>query len=254
MNAAFRFLLLLCLLRSAVPVFGQGLFERLGITKGKTAEAVAAAGKIAGVSPEEMTAGLREALAKGVQKAVTQLGATDGFLADADVKIPLPDGVRRLEKALRKLKQEQLADEFVTTMNRAAEQAVPQAAEVLADSLRQMTLADAEAILRGTTNAATAYFRRTCETNLRARFQPIVQQATLATGATAAYKQLTGKVSGFRSFLGTGLDFDLDAYVTQKALDGLFVKIGEEEQRIRQNPVARTTDLLQKVFGAAAKP
>lgn len=254
MNTHARIALLLCLFLTGAPASGQGLFERLGLSKGKTAEAVAAAGKIAGVSPEEMTAGLREALAKGVQQAVKQLGATNGFLADADVKIPLPDSVRRLEKALRKLRQEQLADQFVTTMNRAAEQAVPQAAEVLGESIRQMTLADAEAILRGTTNAATAYFRRTCETNLRARFQPIVQQATLATGATAAYKQLTEKVSGFRSFLGAGLDLDLDAYVTQKALDGLFVKIGEEEQRIRQNPVARTTDLLQKVFGAAAKP
>jgi hypothetical protein len=254
MNVSSGLLLMLCLFLSAAPVAGQGLFERLGISKGKAADAVVAAGKITGVSPEEMTAGLREALANGVRQAVTKLGTTNGFLADADVKIPLPDSVRRLEKILRKLQQEQLADQFVTTMNRAAEQAVPQAAEVLGDSLRQMTLADAEAILRGTTNAATAYFRRTCETNLRARFQPIVQQATLATGATAAYKQLTEKVSGVRSFLGTGLDLDLDAYVTQKALDGLFLKIGEEEQRIRQNPVARTTDLLQKVFGAAAKP
>lgn len=232
----------------------QGLFERLGLTKSKAAEALVTAGKITGVSPEEMTAGLREALAKGVQQAVTKLGATNGFLADLDVKIPLPTELRRVEKMLRKLKQDQLADEFVTTMNRAAEQAVPQAAAVLGDSIRQMTLADAEGILRGATNAATAYFRRTSETNLKARFYPIVQQATAATGATAAFKQLNEKVAGVRSFLGGGAELDLDAYVTEKALDGLFLKIGEEEKRIRENPVARTTDLLQKVFGAVAKP
>ncbi len=253
MKTRIAFLNVCFVLLLAVPGRAQGLFDRLGLTKAKTADAVAAAGKITGVSPEEMTAGLREALAKGVQHAVGKLGATNGFLADLDVKIPLPADLRRVEKALRKLKQDQLADDFVTTMNRAAEQAVPQAAEVLGESIRQMTLSDAEGILRGATNAATAYFRRTSETNLKARFYPIVQQATAATGATAAFKQLNEKVSGVRSFLG-GPELDLDSYVTEKALNGLFVKIAEEEQRIRANPVARTTGLLQKVFGAVAKP
>ncbi len=227
--------------------------EKLGLGKpsNNTTPAFATA-----LSQEEITGGLKEALSKGVERAVTMLGREDGFLKDVGVKIPMPESLQKVERTLRTLRQDKLADEFVTTMNRAAEQAVPEAAAVLGDSVKQMSIADAKTILTGTNNAATQYFRRTSETNLFARFHPIVQKATEEVGATRIYKQMMDQVS-FGGGLGLSLlgkdTIDLDGYVTRKALDGLFVKIAEEETRIRENPVARTTDLLQKVFGAVAK-
>lgn len=228
--------------------------EKLGFGKTSTTTAPALA---TALSHEEIAGGLKEALSKGVERAVTLLGKEDGFLKDVSVKIPLPETLQKVERTLRTLGQDKLADEFVTTMNRAAEQAVPEAAAVLGNAVKQMTLADAKAVLTSTNNAATAYFRRTSGTNLYERFFPIVQKATEQAGVTSAYKKMTEKASfgGFSaaSFLGQNAT-DLDGYVTRKALDGLFLKIGQEEQRIRENPVARTSDLLQKVFGAVRQP
>jgi hypothetical protein len=138
---------------------------------------------------------------------------------------------------------------------------VPEAASVFGDSIKQMSITDAQAILTGTNNAATEYFRRTTQTNLYAKFLPIVKAATDKCGVTAAYKKMMGKVavsSQVSGLLGsTGLvkpeDMDIDAYVTQKAMDGLFTMVAEEEKSIRANPAARTTDLLKQVFGAVAK-
>jgi hypothetical protein len=140
-------------------------------------------------------------------------------------------------------------------MNRAAEKAVPEAAAVLSDAVRQMTLADAKAILTSTNTAATDYFRRTSQTNLHARFLPIVKQATEKTGVTAAYKRMMEKTSlgGFSASFLSKDAFDIDDYVTRKSLDGLFLKIAEQEKAIRENPAARTTELLQKVFGTVKR-
>lgn len=230
------------------------LLDKLGFGTTSTNAAPAPA---TALSQEEVAGGLKEALAKGVANAVAMLGKEDGFLKDAGVRIPMPETLQKVERTLRTLRQDKLADEFVTTMNRAAEQAVPEAAAVLGDAVKQMTLADARAVLVSTNNAATAYFRRTSETNLYDRFLPIVRKATEQTGVTSAYKRMTESVSfgglSAGSLLGQDAT-DLDGYVTRKALDGLFLKMGQEEQRIRENPVARTTDLLQKVFGAARQP
>lgn len=229
--------------------------ERLGLSKSKTTNSAAAV-SVSDLSQDQMVGGLKEALGKGVQQAVASLGKTDGFLKDANVKIPMPESLQKVEKTLRMLRQDKLADEFVTTMNRAAEQAVPEAAAVLGDSVKQMSIADAKSVLTGTNNAATQYFRRTSETNLHARFLPIVKAATEKAGVTSSYKRMTDKASGGIGGLAGGLGVqapDLDDYVTRKALDGLFLKIAEQEKLIRENPVARTTDLLQKVFGAVGK-
>ena len=142
-------------------------------------------------------------------------------------------------------------------MNRAAEQAVPEAAAVLGDSVKQMSIADAKSILTGTNNAATQYFRRTSETNLYARFLPIVKAATEKAGRHVSLqaddRQSRRRFRRIgRRLLGKETP-DLDDYVTRKTLDGLFLKIAEQEKLIRENPVARTTDLLQKVFGAVGK-
>lgn len=238
-------------LTGSFTVQAASLFERLGLKKSSTNAAPSAASLL---TQDEVARGLKQALGKGVENAIALLGKPDGFLKDGSVKIPMPETLQKVERTLRTLRQDKLADEFVTTLNRAAEQAVPQAVEVLGDAVKQMTMADALAILKGTNQAATAYFRRTSETNLFQRFRPIVESATEKVGVTRAYKQMTDKASvgGFSATSLLGADAgDLDGYVTRKALDGLFAKIGEEEQRIRENPIARTTDLLKKVFGAA---
>src|SRR5437773_1210581 len=150
------------------------IFDILGIKPATNAPGTG----VAGLSQQQIAAGLKEALRQGVQQAITTLGRTNGFLQDAAVKILMPEGLRNVENALRALRQNQLADEFVTAMNRAAEQAVPEAAGVLVDSVKQITISDAASILTSTNNAATDYFRRTNETNLYGRFLPIVQDAT----------------------------------------------------------------------------
>jgi hypothetical protein len=238
------------LVSAASPGFGAGFFDRLGI-KGLTNASGSSA--ISGLSEDQVVQGLKEALSKGTKSAVNSLGREDGFLKNASVRIPMPESLRTVEKTLRALKQGQLADSLVETMNRAAEQAVPKAASVFADSVSNMSIEDAKGILAGGTNAATLYFRRTSETNLYTEFLPVVKSATEKTGVTSSYKAMTDKASGTSSLMGGLVRTrapDLDGYVTQKALDGLFKMVAEEEMKIRQNPAARTTELLQKVFGS----
>ena len=217
---------------------------------------------LAALSTDQVVGGLKDALGNGLQHAISQLGHDGGFLTNLNVKIPLPEKLQYVEKALRAAKQDKLADDFIATMNHAAEQAVPAAASVFGDAVKQMSVDDAKSILTGPQDAATQYFRRTTETNLYVRFLPIVQTATTNAGVTAAYKNMMAKVNsssrtGWGASLGglannyLGSDaVDVDAYITSKALDGLFKMVADEEKRIRDNPVARTTDLMQKVFGA----
>lgn len=215
---------------------------------------------LAGLSQDQMVQGLTDALAKGLQQAIARLGHDGGFLTNLNVRIPMPEKLQKVENALRTMKQDKLADDFVTTMNHAAEQAVPEAGGVFADALKQMTIQDAKFILSGPNDAATQYFQKTTQTNLYAKFYPMVQKATEKTGVTAAYKNLMAKANvgqglgSFGSALGSSLlgtdSLDIDAYVTSKALAGLFKMVAAEGQQIRQNPVARTTDMLRKVFGA----
>jgi len=141
---------------------------------------------LASLSEAEVAKALKEALAQGVKNAVANLGKDDGFLKNAKVKIPMPDSLKQIEKALRAMKQDKLADEFVATMNRAAEQAVPVAASIFADALTKMTVEDAKNILSGAPDAATQFFRRTSEPQLKERFLPIVKTATEKVGVTAA--------------------------------------------------------------------
>lgn len=208
----------------------------------------------AALTQDQMAGGLKEALGKGVTQAVTTLGKQNGFLGDTAVKILMPPSLQKAEKALRTVGQGALADEFITSMNRAAEQAVPEAAAVLGDSIKQMSIADAKSVLTGGNTAATDYFRRTSEGTLRERLLPIVKSATEKAGVTSSYKQMStratkalGPLGG--AMLGAQMP-DLDTYIANKALDGLFLKIAEQETLIRQNPVARTSELLRQVFGA----
>lgn len=204
----------------------------------------------AALSNDEVVAGLKEALASGAESAVSALGRPDGFLGNAKVRIPLPERLQSVGKVLDSLGQERYTQEFVQTMNRAAESAVPEAGPILGDAIRNMTVKDARDILDGPDDAATRYFRRVGGDRLTKRMRPIVSEATSRTGVTASYKELLDHAGPAASLVDTDA-LDLDGYVTGKALDGLFLLIAAEEKRIRENPAARTTELLQKVFGAA---
>ena len=194
--------------------------------------------------------GLKEALANGVESAINSLGKPGGFAGNQLVQIAVPDSLKTIVTAARTLGQGQYIDSFEASMNQAAEKAVPEAATILADAIRQMSVADAVGIVNGPDDSATQYFRKMAETSLTAKFKPIVNQATNQTGVTVAYKNLMSKANNplLGSLLG-GSSLDLDQYVTNKALDGLFKYIAIEEKSIRDNPAARTTDLLKKVFG-----
>jgi hypothetical protein len=235
-----------------------GFLDQLKSAITPTNKTVTAAGAL---SQDQMAGGLKEALSKGVEHAVSSLGHDGGFLTNLNVKIPMPEKLQKVESALRLAGQNQMADDFVGSMNHAAEQAVPAAAGVFGDAIKQMSIEDAKGILAGANDSATQFFRRTTQTNLQAKFYPIVQKATDSVGVTARYKTMMGKFAAvdtlgglFGSKSPVKLEAaDIDSYVTDKALDGLFKMVAEEEKNIRANPIARTTDLLQKVFGSAAR-
>jgi hypothetical protein len=203
------------------------------------------------LSNDEVVAGLKAALEKGTQYAVDSLGKDGGYLDNADVRIPMPDSLSWVEKSLRTLGQEQLADDFVASMNHAAEQAVPEAAAIFSNAIQEMTLEDARAILNGPDDAATQYFRTHTETTLTERMRPIISRTTESAGVTSAYKRMLSSAGGLSSMLPGNLT-DIDGYVTQQALDGLFTMVAVEEQRIRENPLARSSDLLKQVFGSVS--
>lgn len=201
------------------------------------------------VSDVEIAGGLKEALNKGVRFAVTSLGKQNGYLGNPRVKIPLPKSLQKVEKGLRFAGQGRAVDDFVISMNRAAEKAVPVAIDVFVDAITQMTFDDARKILfSGQDDSATQFFRRTSEETLRQKFRPIVEDFTESVGVTQKYKTMIGKYKFATPLLGQDAT-DIDGYVTQKALDGLFLLVADEEKKIRKNPIGRTTSLLRKVFG-----
>ena len=210
--------------------------------------ALPASAGIESISNQDAVNGLREALVKGSQYAVDVLGKEDGFLGNAKVKIPLPESVQTIESVMRQFGMGKYADELVLTLNRAAEAAVPEAKALLVDSVKKMSVQDAKGILTGGQDSATQYFKRTTSEQLRARFLPIVKKATAKVGLAQKYDEYAGK--GARFGLVSKEDANLDNYVTQKALDGLFVMVAEQEAKIRQNPAEAATSILKMVFGA----
>lgn len=205
---------------------------------------------ISALSQTEMVGGLKEALAQGTETAINNLGRTDGFLGNSLVKIPLPEKVERVADLASKLGGKRYVDEFVTTMNRAAEKAVPEAAAIFSDSIRNMSVQDAETILSGADDSATQYFRNSAGARLAEKFKPMVKQATDAAGVTTAYKNMVGQAGPMVSMISGSDLTDVDSYVTNKAIDGLFTMIAAEEKRIRANPLANGNDLIKKVFSS----
>lgn len=200
------------------------------------------------ISSQDSGDALRQALTQGASAAVAGLGKKDGFLGNPKVKIPLPDSLQQAEKLMRTFGMGKYADELITTMNRAAEAAVPEAKQMLVDAVKQMTLQDAKAILTGGDDSATQYFKRTTSGPLTERFLPIVKQATEKVKLADKYNSYAKRAA--KLGLLDKEDASLEGYVTQKALDGLFLMIAEEERAIRKNPIGQASSLLQKVFGA----
>ncbi len=201
------------------------------------------------ISDATISLGLKEALTKGVGFAVDSLGREDGFYKNLDVKIPLPKSLNSAARVVRFAGYGDRVDAFELALNRAAEKAVPVAVDVFVDSIRQMTFNDAKNILfSGQDDAATQFFRRTSEDKLREKFRPIVEDFTEETGVTQSYKQMMDKAGFMAAFVGKDAR-DLDGYITEKALDGVFYMVAQEEKKIRRDPIGRTSKILRDVFG-----
>ncbi len=192
-------------------------------------------------------AGLKEALQIGARNAISLTGRPDGFFKNEAIKILMPKPLQTVERGLRMAGMGSQVDAFVLSMNRAAERAVPKAGRIFGDAVSTMTFDDARQILTGGDTAATEYFRSRTSAKLGEAFLPEIKKATDAVGATKQFKDLMGQTPQV-PFLKTA-SFDLDAYVLDKTLSGLFHVLGEEERKIRKNPAARVTTLLRDVFG-----
>ena len=210
--------------------------------------AIAQAGGLDAISTGDASAGIKEALSKGADYAVASLGKEGGFLNNSQVRIPLPGYLDKAEKGLRMFGMGKQADELVDTMNHAAEKAVAEAKPILTESIKKMSVQDAKGILTGGEDSVTQYFKRTSTEQLTQKFTPIVQAATKKVQLADQYNKFAGKAAS--SGLIDKKDANLDGYVTQKAMDGLFLMIAEEEKKLRSNPLGAGSDLLKKVFGA----
>ena len=203
------------------------------------------------LSNTDAVGGLKDALTQGSAAAVAKLGVENGFLGNDKVKIPLPDALKRVESGLRMLGMQKQADELVVAMNRAAEQAVPEAKAVLVGAVKSMSVQDAKGILTGGDTAATEYFRKTTSDQLTQKFLPIVTRATAKVGVAEKYNNLAGR--GAKLGLVDAKQARIESYVTQKTLDGLFVMIAEQEKAIRKDPAGSATGMAKKVFGLLGK-
>lgn len=200
----------------------------------------------------EMVAGLKQALEQGTDKSTSQLSAIDGFFGNAAIKILFPPEAQKAEKTLRKLGFNKLCDDVVLSLNRAAEDAAGKAKPIFVAAIKQMTVQDVTSILlSGTQDAATQYFKRTTTVQLSEQFKPVVHTSLANVGATRYYTQLATQYNKIPLTFNK-INPDLDDYVTQKAIDGLFYRIALEELNIRSNLSFRTTPVLQKVFGFVA--
>ena len=219
-----------------------------GLCAGLLLSASAMALSLGDLSQKDAAGGLKDALTQGAQVAVKQLGTPGGFSNNKDVRIELPGN---LGKAAKKMKQFGLGaqvEELETSMNKAAEAAVPQAQALLVDAVKKMTVDDAKAILSGGNDSATQYLSKTSREQIRAKFLPIVKAATDKVGVAQKYNQFAGQAASF-GVVDTK-SANIESYVTEQALNGLFEMISKQEESIRQNPAAAATSLAKKVFGA----
>ena len=196
---------------------------------------------------DTFVAGLKEALDVGTKKAVEKVSVTDGYFGNVDIKIPIPDKLKKAEDILRKVGMDDRVDEFLLSMNRAAETAAPQAVDIFVGAIRDMTVVDAYGIVKGEETAATDYFKSNTSDQLYGLFKPVITESMAQVGAVRSYKRMMDKYNSLP--LVRKVEVDLEDYVTDMALDGLFFMVAEEEKKIRKDPAARVTELLRRVFG-----
>jgi hypothetical protein len=194
---------------------------------------------------QEISSGLKEALTKGAEKGTALLSKENGFFKNQLLKIMLPPEAQKVEKALRSIGLGQQVDDAILSMNRGAEESCKQAAPIFVSAIRGMDVKDALGILKGSDTAATAYLRGNTTPALTQSFRPVIEESLKKVDATKHWNNL---ISAYNKVSLKKINPDLTAYVTEKAIDGVFVQIAQEEKEIRQNPAARTTDLLKKVF------
>ena len=217
------------------PTQLEQVFKKLGL------------GKRNELSDEKITSGLKEALRVGTDNAVRSTGRPDGYFGNEAIKVLMPEKLRTLEKGLRAIGYGPDVDEFVLSMNRAAERAAPHAKAIFWDAILELSFEDARQIFSGGDTAATDYFRDKTTDKLVGAFTPVVEEAMDEVGVTRQYNQLVGRARAI-PFLKSEL-LDINEYVVSKALDGLFYVLAEEERKIRKDPAARITELLKEVFG-----
>lgn len=231
------FLPCVCFLLITAPAFAQfdQLSKRLGI------------GSANELSDSKVASGLKEALRVGADNSVKLTGRTDGYFANEAIKILMPKNLRPLEKGLRAVGYGSKIDEFVLSMNRAAEAAAPEARKIFGDAIVAMSFDDARKIFSGGDTAATDYFKNKTSEELTEAFRPIVEKTMQQNGVTQQYEALVDQYKNIP--FARSQDLDINKYVLTKALEGLFLTLGEEERKIRKDPAARTTSLLKEVFG-----
>lgn len=218
-----------------------------GLCAGLMMCANALALSLSDLSQQDATGGLKDALTQGAQLAVKQLGTPGGFSNNPDVKIELPGKLGKVAKKMKQFGMGDEVDQLETSMNKAAEAAVTQAQPILVDAVKKMTVEDAKGILSGGKDSATQYLSKTSREQIRTKFLPIVKQATDQVGLAQQYNAFAGQAAT----LGVldAKNANIESYVTEQALNGLFEMIGKQEETIRQNPAAAATSLAKKVFG-----
>lgn len=208
-------------------------------------------GSVNGPKPltsEDVANGLKEALEQGISKGADLVSQTDGYFKNPEIKIPFPPDVQKVEDRLRQIGMGDQVDRFVMTLNRGAEDAAKEAKPIFVNAIKSMTIDDAWGILKGDDDAATQYLKRTTTPQLKEKFEPVIQNALNSTNATKYYSDLVDTYNKIP--LVEKVNPDLEDYATDRAIDGLFVMIAKEEKNIRKDPVARTTDLLKRVFAS----
>lgn len=202
---------------------------------------------LADLSQSDASSGMKDALTQGAQIAVRQLSQPGGFSNDPQVRIELPGKLGKAAKTMKQFGMGAQVDQLEASMNKAAEAAMPQAQALLVDAVKKMTVTDAKSILQGRDDAATEYLDRSSREQLRAKFLPIIKQATDQVGLAKQYNAFASQAAAFG--VVDAKSANVENYVTEQALDGLFTVIGEQEKNIRQNPTAAATGLAKKVFG-----
>jgi len=225
----------------------KAIYKNIVILAAVTSMLLIAAAATADLEQGTIISGLKEALSLSTEKAIALVGKTDGYFGNQAIKILMPEKMRMVTDALGKMGMQKQVDEFILSMNRAAEKAAPKAASIFGDAIKNMNLDDARKILNGGDTAATDYFKLKTSNSIYTEFKPIIAATMGEAGTTRLFENIMSKAKALP--LMSGIKFDLNDYVTKKSTDGLFVMLGQQEKMIRINPGARSTDLLKKVFG-----